>query len=94
MTYRYTSKEICQKTVDSWGRDSQLLMLLEEMSELQKEVLKNMNRKQDNLKELAEETADVLILLERLIHIYDMSDAVDAAAEFKVNRLKGYLNMK
>ena len=94
MTYRYTSPEICQKTVDNWGRDSQLLMLLEEMSELQKEVLKNMNRGQDNLKELAEETADVLILLERLIHIYDMSDAVDAQAKFKVNRLKGYLGMK
>ena len=94
MTYKYTTKEICQKTVDSWGRDSQLLMLLEEMSELQKEVLKNMNRHQDNLKELAEETADVLILLERLIHIYDMADAVDSAARFKVNRLKGYLNMK
>ena len=94
MTYRYTSKEICQKAVDSWGRDSQLLMLLEEMSDLQKEVLKNMNRGQDNLKELAEETADVLILLERLIHIYDMSDLVDSQAKFKVNRLKGYLGMK
>ena len=94
MIYRYTSKEICQKAVDSWGRDSQLLMLLEEMSELQKEVLKNMNRGQDNLKELSEETADVLILLERLIHIYNMSEQVEAQAQFKVNRLKGYLGMK
>ena len=94
MTYKYTSKEICKKAVDSWGRDSQLLMLLEEMSELQKEVLKNMNRGADNLKELAEETADVLILLERLIHVYDMADLVEEQATFKVKRLKGYLGMK
>jgi len=91
MTYRYTSKEICKKTVDNWGRDSQLMMLLEEMSELQKEVLKNMNRNKDNVKEIAEETADVLIMLERLIYIYDIEDAVSKQAEFKVNRLKQYL---
>ena len=61
---------------------------------LQKEVLKNMNRGADNLKELAEETADVLILLERLIHVYDMADLVEEQASFKVKRLKGYLGMK
>ena len=94
MSYYYTTKELCQNTVDSWGRDSQLMMLLEEMCELQKEVLKNMNRKQDNVKAIAEETADVLIMLERLIHIYDIADQVDAQAAFKVNRVKGYLGMK
>lgn len=91
MTYKYTSKEICEKTVKNWGRNSQLLLLLEEMSELQKEVLKNMNRNKDNVKEIAEETADVLIMLERLIYIYQLEDAVAQQAEFKVNRLKQYL---
>jgi len=91
MIYHYTSKEICQKTIDNWGRDSQLMMLLEEMSELQKEVLKNMNRNKDNVKEIAEETADVLIMLERLIYIYDIENDVLKQAEFKVNRLKQYL---
>ena len=91
MIYHYTSKEICKKTIDNWGRDSQLMLLLEEMSELQKEVLKNMNRNKDNIKEIAEETADVLIMLERLIYIYDIDDAVLKQVEFKVNRLKQYL---
>jgi len=91
MTYTYTSKEICEKTVQNWGRDSQLMMLLEEMSELQKEVLKNMNRGKDNVKEIAEETADVLIMLERLIYIYNIEDKVAEQAAFKVNRLKQYL---
>ncbi|MDY6407390.1 MAG: hypothetical protein SPL08_01620 [Pseudomonadota bacterium] len=94
MTYHYTPKEVCQKALDTWGRNPQLLMLLEEMSELQKEVLKNMNRGKDNLKELAEETADVLIMLDQLIHMYDMSDTVEKTAKFKINRLKGHLNMK
>ena len=91
MAYKYTSKEICEQTVKNWGRDSQLMMLLEEMSELQKEVLKNMNRNKDNIKEIAEETADVLIMLERLIYIYDIEKQVDDQAAFKVNRLKQYL---
>ncbi|MBR6412657.1 MAG: hypothetical protein IKS41_05825 [Alphaproteobacteria bacterium] len=91
MIYRYTTKEICEKTVKNWGRDSQLLMVLEEMSELQKEILKNLNRDKDNVKEIAEETADVLIMLERLIYIYKIEDLVAQQAEFKVNRLKQYL---
>ena len=91
MIYKYTSKEICEKTVQNWGRDSQLLMVLEEMSELQKEILKNMNRHKDNVKEIAEETADVLIMMERLIYIYKIEDLVAQQAELKVNRLKQYL---
>lgn len=91
---KYVSDEICQMTVDAWGKQSQILMLLEEMSELQKEILKNINRGRDNLNELAEETADVLIMAERLIYIYQMKDKVDAAADMKVKRLKTYLGIK
>ena len=94
MTYKYVPDEVCQKAIDTWGKNPQIMMLLEEISELQKEVLKNVNRNKDNLKELAEETADVYIMLDQLVHMYHMSDAVDAAAQFKLNRLKGYLNMK
>lgn len=94
MTYNYTSETLCQQTVEKWGKDSQLMKLLEEMSELQKEIIKNISFGKDNLNEIAEETADVLIMLERLIYIYNMSDKVNEQAAFKVNRVKGYLGKK
>ena len=60
MTYnRHIPKDVCQKALDVWGKEAQILMVLEEMSELQKEILKNINRGKDNIKEIAEETADV-----------------------------------
>ena len=88
------SKELCQKAIDAWGTDAQLLMVLEEMSELQKEILKNINRGKDNIKEIAEETADVFIMLEQLVHIYGIDKEVQKQAEYKVNRIKERLKEK
>ena len=64
---RHIPKDVCQKILDVWGKNAQILMVLEEMSELQKEILKNINRGKDNIKEIAEETADVFIMLEQLV---------------------------
>ena len=89
--YTYIPKDVCQKALETWGKNAQMLMALEEMSELQKEILKNINREKDNLKELAEETADVLIMLEQLLHIYNIHDEVKAQAEYKVNRLRKHV---
>lgn len=55
-----------ERAVAVWGKDAQMLQVIEEMSELTKEILKNVNRKKDNLAELIEETADVEIMLEQL----------------------------
>ena len=92
--YRYIPKEVCQKAFETWGKKAQMMMALEEMSELQKEILKNINREKDNLKELAEETADVFIMLEQLVHIYGIEEDVKKQAEYKVGRVKGYLGME
>ena len=91
---RYVSEEICKTALTTWGKHRQIMMLLEEMSELQKEVLKNINREQDNIDALAEETADVLIMLDQLMDMYHIRENVAKQAEFKVNRIKGYLGIK
>ena len=39
---KYASEEVCQKALERWGKEAQLLMVLEEMAELQKEILKNL----------------------------------------------------
>ena len=95
MTYnRHIPKDVSQKALDVWGKNAQILMVLEEMSELQKEILKNINRGKDNIKEIAEETADVFIMSEQLVHIYGIDKEVQKQAEYKVNCIKERLKEK
>lgn len=48
-----------------WGAEAQTLMMFEEMAELQKELCKNARGK-DNRAEIAEEIADVRIMLDQM----------------------------
>ena len=50
---------IYERAVAVWGKEPQMLQVIEEMSELTEEIVKNVNRKKDNIAELIEETADV-----------------------------------
>lgn len=88
------SKELCQKAIDAWGTDAQLLMVLEEMSELQKEILKNINRGKDNLPEIIEEIADVEIMLEQAKYIYNIEKEVADMIPEKLKKVKARLEMK
>jgi hypothetical protein len=45
------------------------------------------------MENLTEETADVQVMLEQLKIIYDAHEAVDAAMELKIKRLRQLLNM-
>ncbi|MDR2535222.1 MAG: hypothetical protein LBD29_04215 [Treponema sp.] len=63
-----------REAFDTWGKDSQVMMALEEMAELSKELLKNINRKKNNKKNITEELADVYVTLESLKIIYNISD--------------------
>lgn len=67
---------VYDNAIAAWGKTPQLLVLLEEFSELQKEVLKNINRDKDNLTEIIDETADVLIMMEQLQRLYDIKEPV------------------
>lgn len=75
------------------GRTSQVLVAVEELSELQKELLKNCNRNADNLQQILEEMADVYIMLKQLMMIYefDINDLNEVVIE-KQERLRGRLN--
>lgn len=75
---------IYERALKTWGKDAQMLQVIEEMSELTKEILKNVNRKKDNIAELVEETADVEIMLEQLKHCYGIAKQVE---EYKSNKL-------
>ena len=64
------------EAVRAYGKQSQLVMAMEEMSELTKELSKNL-RGADNAKALAEEIADVEIMLEQLKVIFRIRALAD-----------------
>ncbi|MBO7556032.1 MAG: hypothetical protein J6T72_01375 [Alphaproteobacteria bacterium] len=74
-----------ERALAAWGKEPQMLQVIEEMSELTKEILKNINRNKDNVDELVEETADVEIMLEQLKLCYNIVDRVE---EYKAAKLK------
>lgn len=76
-----------------WGLDAQVMMAVEEMSELTKEICK-IFRGKGSLDDLADEVADVLITLEQLKMIYDIGDQVDKHMDLKIRRLQDRLGMR
>lgn len=83
-----TEKEILTAAVTEFGAQAQTLMVFEEMAELQKELCKHARRK-DNLSAIAEEIADVQIMLEQMMILYQCEDAVAEARNYKIQRLAG-----
>ncbi|MBR4927000.1 MAG: hypothetical protein IKY98_01600 [Alphaproteobacteria bacterium] len=88
---RKVSQDILDRAISKWGKHAQLLMVLEEMSELQKEILKNINRDKDNLDEIIDETADVEIMLDQLKYIYGIDEAVANRIPLKLEKVKARL---
>lgn len=72
--------------IDHFGIKAQMLMAVEEMSELTKEICKNF-RGADNREQIAEEVADVTIMLEQLRIIFGFNDEVKKYMDRKVSRL-------
>ena len=61
-------------------------MAVEEMSELTKELCKRL-RGRDNLEAIAEEIADVQIMLRQLVILFDCKEVVDKYRRYKLERL-------
>lgn len=69
-----------------FGEEMQLVVALEELSEVQKEICKVMRGKPD-LDHLAEEIADATIMLEQVRLIFNLNDQVCQKMDEKVKRL-------
>lgn len=76
--------------VEAYGKNSQLIMAMEEMAELTKELSKNI-RGDKNASAIAEEIADVEIMLEQLKIIFHNRAEVDQQRSYKLGRLAGRL---
>lgn len=86
ISYRERSR-VYGQALDSFGTSAQLVVAIEELSEIQKEICKAL-RGQVNLPHLAEEVADATIMLEQIRLLFDINDEVCDMMDAKVERLR------
>jgi len=81
------------KAIELYGEKAQKLMAIEEMSELTKEICKDFRGKL-NREHLIEEIVDVIITIDQLMMMYEISgDEIEQMRERKFERLKERLEM-
>ena len=84
---------ILETAIDTYGAEMQKMVAIEEMAELTKELVKSIRYSDYNSAEIAEEIADVEIMLEQLKMIYQNSADVEAEKQRKIERLAERLMM-
>lgn len=88
MEFNTNQINIMIDALEYYGNDPQVDVAIEEMSELIKELLKN-RRGKENRSMIADEMADVYIMLEQLKFIFGINEIeLKVNAEFKIQRLK------
>ena len=70
-------KAVYETAIETWGMESQVWMVIEEMSELKNDP-----------DALADEIADVTIMLEQLRLMFDLNGLVCQHMDFKIARLR------
>lgn len=83
--------EVLQRALDNYSSQAQIVMVFEEMSELQKELCKYL-RGLGSFEHIAEEIADVEIMLEQMKLLFCCADDVRDVRRRKVERLKARLD--
>lgn len=78
--------KIYRKALDTYGAEAQTLMAMEEMAELQKELCKHARGK-DNRLEIAEEIADVWIMLIQMAMLHGCLVETERIIDIKTVRL-------
>lgn len=78
---------VYQAAIATNGIERQIMVAVEEMSELTKELAKSFRRDGTTLEKLTDEIADVTVMMEQLRLIFEVNDAVQERMDFKVRRL-------
>lgn len=79
-------RAVFQKALDAWGAEAQALCLLEEMAELQ-DALCKYKRGRRTVEDIAEEIADVGIMLDQMKLCFHIEETVEAQRAQKTARL-------
>lgn len=79
---------ILKQAIKTFGKDNQLTVAIEELSELTKEICK-FKRGADNRAEIIEEMADCIIMLQQLMFIFGIeAEEIENVKKQKINRLQ------
>ncbi|MBR6045740.1 MAG: hypothetical protein IKP47_08905 [Ruminococcus sp.] len=78
---------LCKQAIMRYGKQGQMIVAIEELSELIKEITKNL-RGRDNCAAISEEMADVYIMLEQLIMMFDNDNEIRGQMRLKMKCLK------
>lgn len=93
-------REIFDECRRVWGVPSQVIMLAEESSELSVASLKMLrtytskDAEMKRTEKLAEECADVLLMVDEIAYYYDLGFSISEFREEKLERLKKRLGME
>ena len=79
--------KIYEKAINTWGINAQIAMVFEESAELQKELCKNLRGEENRIK-IAEEIADLEIMLDQMKQYFNIEDGVEKYKQFKLKRLE------
>jgi NTP pyrophosphatase (non-canonical NTP hydrolase) len=83
---RGIDRETLERAIETWGEEAQLNLAGEECSELDV-ALHRLIRGRADEKDVIEEIADVMVMMEQLTLIFE-EDAIEAQVEKKMYRLK------
>lgn len=89
-------KKVLSDAIKAFGHMLQRLIAIEEMAELTKELIKYERNypMEDNTDRIAQEIADVAIMLEQLMLLFNNEELVNFYIKFKIDRLKERINGK
>jgi hypothetical protein len=88
-TYNEDSrKAVYERALIKWGEANQSVVAIEELSECQKEICKQLRGIGDT-EHMAEEIADSIIMLEQLQMIFGIGNLVSRYMDEKIQRLDG-----
>ena len=79
-------EEMINRIADMYGKEPQLVMLMEECGELIQACSKLIRSKDRAVNNLIEELADVRIMIEQIEHLYGLKSLVEDEMEFKLKR--------
>lgn len=79
--------DVITKALENYGGNNQAVVCMEELSELIKELSKLL-RGIGSIDHIAEEIADVEIMLAQMIMFYNIQNSVEKWKSYKLNRLE------
>ena len=80
-------RAVYEEAIATYGIERQIMMAVEEMAELTKELAKSFRPGGTTLEKLVDEIADVTIMVEQLRLGFDANQRVQDRIDYKVQRL-------